>query len=110
VLIAMAVLHQPQLLIADEPTSALDIITQAEILELFADLSRKLGIGVLYISHDLLSVATISHRVAVMQQGKIVECRATADIFRNPSHPYTRELIRALPALPQAMTASVGKN
>jgi ABC-type dipeptide/oligopeptide/nickel transport system ATPase component len=110
VLIAMAVLHRPPLLIADEPTSALDIITQAEILELFADLSRKLGIGVLYISHDLLSVATISDRVAVMQQGTIVECRATTDIFRTPNHPYTRELIRALPALPQAMAASTGKH
>jgi len=106
VLIAMAVLHRPPLLITDEPTSALDIITQAEILELFATLSRKLGMSVLYISHDLLSVASISHRVAVMQQGRIVECRNTAEIFRDPSHPYTRELIRALPAIPQTRAAS----
>jgi ABC-type dipeptide/oligopeptide/nickel transport system ATPase component len=109
VLIAMAVMHRPALLIADEPTSALDIITQAEILELFSGLSGKLGMSVLYISHDLLSVASISHRVAVMEQGKIVECRSTAEIFREPSHPYTRELIRALPMVPQAMAASAGK-
>src|SRR6266567_5663072 len=81
VLIAMAILHRPLLLIADEPTSALDLITQAEILQLFAALNRKFGMSILYISHDLLSVATISHRVAVMHQGQIVECRSTADIF-----------------------------
>src|SRR5581483_5287503 len=62
VLIAMAVLHRPSLLIADEPTSALDLITQSEILKLFAQLSRKFGMSILYVSHDLLSVATISHR------------------------------------------------
>jgi ABC-type dipeptide/oligopeptide/nickel transport system ATPase component len=109
VLIAMAVLHRPSLLIADEPTSALDMITQAEILELFSTLSHKLGTSVLYISHDLLSVASISQRVAVMEQGRIVECGPTAEIFRNPQHPYTRELIRVLPAVPQAMAASVGR-
>src|SRR2546425_3920057 len=90
VLIAMAVLHRPALLIADEPTSALDIITQSEILQLFSGLSRKLGMSILYISHDLLSVATISHRVAVMEQGQIVECRNTAELFTSPAHPYTR--------------------
>jgi ABC-type dipeptide/oligopeptide/nickel transport system ATPase component len=76
VLIGMAVLHRPRLLIADEATSALDLVTQAEILALFSSLSRTMGIGVLYISHDLLSVATISNRVAVMDRGEIVECRA----------------------------------
>jgi ABC-type multidrug transport system ATPase subunit len=82
VLIAMAVLHRPALLIADEPTSALDMVTQAEILQLFASLSVKFGISILYISHDLLSVATIAHRVAVMHEGEIVECRRTAELFR----------------------------
>ena len=100
VLIGMAVLHRPHLLIADEPTSALDIITQAEILRLFDHLSKQLGMGVLYISHDLLSVATIAHRVAVMDQGTIVECRNTADLFSNPAHPYTKKLIAALPVVP----------
>ncbi len=101
VLIGMAVLHRPPLLIADEPTSALDIITQAEILELFSMLSRTMGIGVLYISHDLFSVAAISQRVAVMDQGEIVECRRTADLFTDPGRAYTRKLIAALPVTPQ---------
>jgi ABC-type dipeptide/oligopeptide/nickel transport system ATPase component len=100
VLIAMAVMHRPPLLIADEATSALDIITQSEILQLFSSLSRKLGMSILYISHDLVSVSTISDRMAVMESGAIVECRGTADIFRNPNHPYTQQLIRALPVPP----------
>jgi ABC-type dipeptide/oligopeptide/nickel transport system ATPase component len=106
VLIAMAVLHHPKLLIADEPTSALDLITQAEILQLFAQLSKKFGMSILYISHDLLSVAGISQRVAVMNAGEIVECRSTADIFREPLHPYTRKLVGSLPALPQFAAAA----
>ena len=101
VLIAMGAIHKPLLLIADEPTSALDIITQSEILTLFASLSRKFGMSILYISHDLLSVATISQRVAVMEKGQIVECRPTADLFRRPEHPYTQQLIRALPSPPK---------
>jgi len=111
VLIAMAILHRPPLLIADEPTSALDLITQSEILELFAGLIRKLNMSILYISHDLLSVATISHRVAVMEQGEIVECRSTHDIFSSPSHPYTQKLIRSLPAAPAFVAkAAAGRN
>ncbi len=109
VLIAMAVLHRPPLLIADEPTSALDIITQSEILQLFSSLSRKLGMTILYISHDLLSVATISQRVAVMEQGAIVECRDTARLFTDPAHPYTRKLISALPVAPRFAVAAAGK-
>ena len=101
VLIGMAVLHRPKLLIADEPTSALDIITQAEILELFSALSRAMGMSILYISHDLLSVATISDRVAVMEQGQIVECRTTRELFTAPAHPYTRKFIAALPVSPR---------
>ncbi len=106
VLIAMAILHHPRLLIADEPTSALDLITQSEILQLFSELSRKLAMGILYIAHDLLSVATISHRVAVMEKGSIVECRLTNDVFRAPAHPYTQQLIKALPVLPQSLSAA----
>jgi ABC-type dipeptide/oligopeptide/nickel transport system ATPase component len=101
VLIGMALLHRPPLLIADEPTSALDILTQAEILELFRTLSGKLGTSILFISHDLLSVAAISQRVAVMQSGRIVECRAAKDLFRSPEHPYTQRLIAAMPAAPR---------
>jgi len=100
VIIGMAVLHRPRLLIADEPTSALDIVTQAEILRLFSTLSRRLGMSILFISHDLLSVAAISQRVAVMDQGQIVECGETERLFAHPEHPYTRKLIAALPAAP----------
>jgi ABC-type glutathione transport system ATPase component len=110
VLIAMAVLHRPLLLLADEPTSALDIVTQAEILQLFSHLSRKLGMGILYISHDLLSVATISHRVAVLEKGEIVECRRTADLFTSPQHPYTQSLIAALPVAPRFSAAVAGRH
>src|SRR5437868_1938950 len=74
-----------------------------------SSLNPALGIGILYISHDLLSVATISQRVAVMSQGQIVECRETADIFRNPTHPYTQQLIRSLPAIPQLAAQASGK-
>jgi ABC-type dipeptide/oligopeptide/nickel transport system ATPase component len=101
VLIGMAVLHRPKLLIADEATSALDLVTQAEILALFSTLSRTMGIGVLYISHDLLSVATISDRVAVMDSGEIVGCRDTRSLFTRPQHPYTQKLIAALPVTPR---------
>jgi len=100
VLIAMAVMHRPALLIADEATSALDLITQAEILKLFAALNRKMGMSILFISHDLLSVSTISHSVAVMDQGRILECGRTAEIFSSPRHSYTQQLIRALPVAP----------
>jgi ABC-type dipeptide/oligopeptide/nickel transport system ATPase component len=105
VLIAMAIVHRPRLLIADEPTSALDLITQSEILQLFAALRAKFRMSILYISHDLLSVATISDRTAVMRNGEIVECRSTPEIFRNPTHPYTRRLIESLPAVPQVRKA-----
>ena len=97
VLIAMAVLHRPALLIADEPTSALDVITQSEILGLFARLNRELGTAVLYISHDLLSVASICHRIAILHEGDVVECGSTETILDTPTHPYTQKLIAALP-------------
>jgi ABC-type dipeptide/oligopeptide/nickel transport system ATPase component len=101
VLIGMAILHRPPLLIADEPTSALDIVTQAEIMQLFSTLSRKLGMSILFISHDLVSVAGIADRVAVMDRGQIVECRGTAELFTAPEHAYTRKLISALPVKPR---------
>jgi ABC-type dipeptide/oligopeptide/nickel transport system ATPase component len=104
VLIAMAVIHRPALLIADEPTSALDVITQAEVLQLFRKLNRDLGTGILYISHDLLSVATICDRIAILNQGEIVERGSTAQIFNHPAHPYTQKLIAALPEKPAVLT------
>jgi ABC-type glutathione transport system ATPase component len=97
VLIAMAILHRPALLIADEPTSALDTITQSEILQLFAALNRELGMAILYISHDLLSLVALCHRIAILHEGQIVECGETEQIFGRPRHPYTRQLVAALP-------------
>ena len=98
VIIAMAILHRPALLIADEPTSALDTITQSEILSLFARLNRELDMAILYISHDLLSVAALCHRVAILRGGEIVECDGPDAIFDSPRHPYTQRLIAALPS------------
>ena len=100
VLIAMAIMHRPALLIADEATSALDVITQSEILELFARLNREIGMSILYISHDLPSVAGICQRIAILHEGEIVECGATEQIFNAPVHAYTRRLMEALPHLP----------
>lgn len=97
VLIAIAILHRPALLIADEPTSALDSITQSEIMQLFGRLNRELGTAILYISHDLLSVASLCHRVVILHEGGIVESGKIAQIFTNPTHAYTRQLIGALP-------------
>jgi ABC-type glutathione transport system ATPase component len=101
VLIAMAILHRPALLIADEATSALDVITQSEILQLFARLNREIGMSILYISHDLPSVAGICQRIAILHEGRIVECGATEQIFTAPEHEYTRRLMAALPQLPK---------
>ena len=99
-LIAAALLHDPPLLLADEPTSALDMITQAEILRLFRQLNRERGIAMLYISHDLPSVASICHRVAILYRGRIVESGNTADLFRSARHPYTQTLLSAIPTSP----------
>ena len=100
VLIAMAILHRPALLIADEPTSALDAVTQSEILALFADLNRRLGMSLLFISHDLLSAYGLCHRIALVHEGKIVECNRPQAIFFSPQHEFTRKLIAALPTVP----------
>lgn len=97
VLIAMAVLHRPALLIADEATSALDVITQAEILALFRGLNQSTGTAVLYISHDLPSVAEICDRIAILHEGQIVEVGEAREILCNPHHDYTRRLIAAIP-------------
>jgi ABC-type glutathione transport system ATPase component len=109
VLIAMAIMHRPALLIADEATSALDVITQSEILELFARLNREIGMSILYISHDLPSVAGICHRIAILHEGQIVECGPTEQIFTAPTHPYTRRLMSALPQLPARREVSLAR-
>jgi ABC-type dipeptide/oligopeptide/nickel transport system ATPase component len=100
VLIAMAILHRPALLIADEATSALDALTRAEILRLFARLNRDLSMAILYISHDLLSIASLCQRIAILHHGEIVEFAPVERVFHRPAHPYTRRLIDAIPATP----------
>jgi ABC-type glutathione transport system ATPase component len=96
-LIALAIMHRPPVLLADEPTSALDAITQAAVLRLFEDLNRRNGTAMLFISHDLLSVASIGHRVEILHEGRIVESGAPETIFRAPKHPFTQELVKAIP-------------
>ena len=96
VLIAMAILHKPRLLIADEATSALDAITQAETLALFRRLNRELGMAMLFISHDLLSVGSLCSRIAILRQGRIVESGPTREMFRAPRTEDTRALLEAV--------------
>jgi ABC-type dipeptide/oligopeptide/nickel transport system ATPase component len=97
VLIALGVLHRPRLLIADEPTSALDAITRADVLTLLNKFNRDMNMAVLFISHELPIMASFCRRVAVLEQGRIVECGVVEQIFSRPEHPYTRALLRALP-------------
>ena len=106
VLIAMAVLHRPALLIADEATSALDVITQSEILVLFRELNRNFGMAILYISHDLASVAGICDRVAILHEGQIVESGITLQVLTKPQNDYTKRLMAAMPRVPQLSEAS----
>ncbi len=95
VMIAMALANGPDLLVADEPTTALDVTIEAQILALLADLKARLGMGMLFITHDLGVVRRIADRVCVMKDGEIVEHGPTAEIFDNPQHPYTRMLLDA---------------
>jgi microcin C transport system ATP-binding protein len=97
VMIAMALANEPELLIADEPTTALDVTVQAQILELLAGLKRKIGMSMLFITHDLGIVRKIADRVCVMTKGKIVETGPTQEIFSNPQHAYTKKLLAAEP-------------
>jgi microcin C transport system ATP-binding protein len=97
VMIAMALANEPDLLIADEPTTALDVTVQAQILKLLKDTQTRLGMSMLFITHDLGIVRKIADRVCVMQQGKIVEQGAVERVFTAPEHPYTRALLAAEP-------------
>lgn len=99
VAIAMAIACEPELLIADEPTTALDVTTQSEILKLILDLREKRGLAVLFITHDFGVVADIADRIAVMQNGEIVEAGSAPDLLARPQHPYTRRLLAAVPGL-----------
>jgi len=99
VMIAMAISCNPDLLIADEPTTALDVTIQKQILELIADLQKKYGMSVLFITHDLGVIADISDEVVVMYRGDIVEKNSTEEVFKKPSHPYTKGLLACRPNL-----------
>jgi len=97
VMIAMAISCNPRLLIADEPTTALDVTIQVQILALLDDLQREFGMAILFITHDLNLVRRFTHRVGVMEKGRLVEQGATAEVFAHPQHPYTIKLINSRP-------------
>ena len=99
VMIAMALACQPQILIADEPTTALDVTIQAQILDLIRDLNQEMNTSVVFITHDLGVVSELCDTVIVMYNGHIVEKAPTADIFREPLHPYTQGLLNSIPRL-----------
>jgi peptide/nickel transport system ATP-binding protein len=99
VLIALALLLEPQLLILDEPTTALDILTQRNIMDVLKELRRQLGFSMLFISHDLALAAELADRVATVYAGEIIEIGDVRTIFRQPYHPYTIGLIKAVPTL-----------
>jgi peptide/nickel transport system ATP-binding protein len=99
ILIAMALINRPRLLIADEPTTALDVTVQAQVLELLRSLQQQYGLAMLFISHDLAVVGHVASRVAVMRDGRVVEAGSSGRLLTSPAHPYTRELLAAVPTL-----------
>jgi len=99
VMIAIALACDPKVLIADEPTTALDVTIQAQILELVKDLRQKLGMAIVWITHDLGVIAGIADRVMVMYGGQVVEQAPVKELFANPQHPYTRALLETLPSV-----------
>ncbi len=99
VMIAIALACDPKVLIADEPTTALDVTIQAQILELVRDIRQKLGMAIVWITHDLGVIAGIADRVIVMYGGQIVEQAPARELFHNPRHPYTRALLRTIPSV-----------
>ncbi|MEM0494107.1 MAG: ABC transporter ATP-binding protein [Thermofilum sp.] len=99
VVIAMALALSPSVVVADEPTTALDVIVQAQIINLLKRLRSKLGLSMIFISHDLSLIAEIADRVAVMYAGQIVELGSSSMLYREPRHPYTRGLLESIPRL-----------
>jgi peptide/nickel transport system ATP-binding protein len=102
VMLAVALVTRPGFLIADEPTTALDVTVQAQVLDLIKDLQEEMGLGVLFITHDLGVIAEISDRVAVMYAGQVVETGATMDVLNHPTHPYTGALLSGIPDVTSA--------
>ncbi|HKP20321.1 MAG TPA: ABC transporter ATP-binding protein [Thermoleophilaceae bacterium] len=102
VLIALALACEPRMLIADEPTTALDVMVQAQVLRLLADLQRDLGLAIIFITHDLSTLANICRRIAVMYAGRIVEEGPNDRVFADAAHPYTRALAAAFPVIGDA--------
>jgi oligopeptide/dipeptide ABC transporter ATP-binding protein len=98
---AMAIACTPRLLIADEPTSNLDVTIQVQMMELFRDIQRETGVGIILITHDLGVAAGICHRIAVMYAGRVVETGDVRTVYRRPAHPYTRALLDSIPHLGQ---------
>lgn len=99
IVIAIAIVNEPEILIADEPTTALDVTVQAQIIDLMKDLQKRIQTSIIFITHDLGVVAGIADRVAVMYAGKIVEFGTVDEIFYNPKHPYTWGLLGSMPTL-----------
>lgn len=109
VMIAMAMVCEPQILIADEPTTALDVTIQAQILQLMSRLQEQTGMSMLFITHNLGVVAHHAQRVAVMYAGQVVEQGGVADLFAQPSHPYTRGLLACLPGRARQLAKQTGR-
>ena len=107
VMIAMALLCEPDLLIADEPTTALDVTVQAQILELLGRLKRELGMAIALITHDLGVVAGLCERVMVMYAGRAVETAPAGDLFRDPQHPYSKGLLLSMPRLDEKVSTEL---
>ncbi|NOU95897.1 ATP-binding cassette domain-containing protein [Paenibacillus sp. LMG 31456] len=99
VVIAMAMINEPQIIVADEPTTALDVSTQARIMELLADLQKERKVAMIFVTHDLRLVAQIADRICVMKKGRIVEQGDVRSVFTDPSEAYTRQLLQAIPSL-----------
>ncbi len=99
VLIALALACDPQVLVADEPTTALDVMVQAQVLRLLEELQAELGLAMLFITHDLSTLATVCRRIAVMYAGRIVEEGPSREVFADPAHPYTAALAAAFPVI-----------